>query len=238
MASIAQLFGPDHHYDRISTVDLDALYAEGIRGSSWTSTTRWWRGAGRTSRRTFLAWAHGPKPWASNSALPAIPAATGGCPRLRTTIGASYVTGVTKPRRGGFRNAAWKMGLANSQVAVVGDQLLTDILGAKRLGVKAILVDKLAKKEFIVTQFNRQVERAIRWWLVRTGKLPPMVRAVVKAAEETPVEPGEGTAKDPTQWLKPRATQGKASLRRLEIAALVPVGRGACPVRLKMKSMP
>jgi HAD superfamily phosphatase (TIGR01668 family) len=93
--------------------------------------------------------------------------------QVADALGACYVTGVTKPRRGGFLRAVEMMGLEPAQVAVIGDQLLTDILAAKRLGVHAILVDRLAAREFIITRFNRLVERVIAWLLARSTAMRP-----------------------------------------------------------------
>jgi hypothetical protein len=42
---------------------------------------------------------------------------------------------------------------------MVGDQLFTDILGAKRLGIHAILVSPLGDKELPHTRFKRRLER-------------------------------------------------------------------------------
>ena len=39
-----------------------------------------------------------------------------------------------KPRRGAFRLALSQMGLEKNQVAVVGDQIFTDVWGENRLG--------------------------------------------------------------------------------------------------------
>ncbi|MGQ9477102.1 MAG: YqeG family HAD IIIA-type phosphatase [Candidatus Bipolaricaulia bacterium] len=45
-----------------------------------------------------------------------------------------------KPRREGFRQLLREMGLAPEEAVMVGDNLFTDIWGAKRLGIYAILV--------------------------------------------------------------------------------------------------
>jgi len=42
---------------------------------------------------------------------------------------------------------------------MVGDQLFTDILGAKRLGIHAILVSPLSDKELPHTRIKRWLER-------------------------------------------------------------------------------
>ena len=47
------------------------------------------------------------------------------------------------------------------EVACIGDQILTDILGANRMGFTSILVNKLAPFETIFTRFNRMIEKPI-----------------------------------------------------------------------------
>jgi HAD superfamily phosphatase (TIGR01668 family) len=46
-----------------------------------------------------------------------------------------------KPRRAGYRKAMTQMGCTPEETAMVGDQIFTDILGAKRAGVTAFLVE-------------------------------------------------------------------------------------------------
>lgn len=46
-----------------------------------------------------------------------------------------------KPRQKGFVRAFRETGLAPSQLAVVGDQIFTDMWGARRAGCRAILVE-------------------------------------------------------------------------------------------------
>lgn len=64
-----------------------------------------------------------------------------------------------KPAKTGFRRVVSQMHLTSCQVAVVGDQLFTDILGGNRLGLFTIWVAPLSSKEFIGTKITRQLER-------------------------------------------------------------------------------
>ena len=48
-----------------------------------------------------------------------------------------------------------------SEVACIGDQILTDILGANRMEFTSILVNRMAKYETIFTKFNRFFEKFI-----------------------------------------------------------------------------
>jgi predicted HAD superfamily phosphohydrolase YqeG len=45
-----------------------------------------------------------------------------------------------------------------AEVAVIGDQIFTDVLGGNRSGLYTILVKPLAKKEFYGTKISRAME--------------------------------------------------------------------------------
>ncbi len=76
-----------------------------------------------------------------------------------------------KPRRRTFRKALAMMDLRPSQVAVVGDQVFTDILGGNRLGLYTILVRPINKREFLGTMCVRKVEKVVLMGLRRKGHL-------------------------------------------------------------------
>jgi hypothetical protein len=67
-----------------------------------------------------------------------------------------------KPSPAAFRGALRVMTLPADQVAVVGDQLFTDVLGGKLVGMRAILVEPLSAREFFTTKFVRWLERPVR----------------------------------------------------------------------------
>lgn len=58
-------------------------------------------------------------------------------------LGIGYVGRAGKPRRRGYQAAMDLAGAAPAQTAMLGDKLLTDVLGAKRSGVLAIMVEPL-----------------------------------------------------------------------------------------------
>ena len=76
-----------------------------------------------------------------------------------------------KPSPMAFRSALRRMSIdAGAQAAVVGDQLYTDVLGGKLVGMRAILVDPLSTREFITTRFVRWLERPMRARLARPDR--------------------------------------------------------------------
>lgn len=70
-----------------------------------------------------------------------------------------FVSRAYKPAKSGFRNAVTAMNLSANQVAVVGDQLFTDILGGNRAGLVTIWVKPLSAREFIGTKITRRLEK-------------------------------------------------------------------------------
>ncbi len=64
-----------------------------------------------------------------------------------------------KPSRRAFRKALRLMELSPSQVAVIGDQMFTDVLGGNRVGLFTILIRPIAEREFIGTKFMRKIEK-------------------------------------------------------------------------------
>ncbi len=70
-----------------------------------------------------------------------------------------YVSRAYKPAKTGFRQVAAVMGLSPGAVAVVGDQLFTDVLGGNRLGMFTIWVKPMSAREFIGTKVTRQLEK-------------------------------------------------------------------------------
>ncbi len=49
----------------------------------------------------------------------------------------------------------------DTEIACVGDQLLTDIYGANKMGFTSILVHPMSKKDRFVTKINRMIEKII-----------------------------------------------------------------------------
>lgn len=74
-------------------------------------------------------------------------------------LGIPFIARAYKPAKTGFRQAIATMELTESQVAVVGDQLFTDILGGNRLGLYTIWVTPLSAKEFVGTKITRRLEK-------------------------------------------------------------------------------
>lgn len=76
-------------------------------------------------------------------------------------VGLPAVPNANKPRRKGFQQALNQLELPYEDVAVIGDQIFTDIWGANRMGMFSILVVPIDKKEFFGTRILRMLERIV-----------------------------------------------------------------------------
>lgn len=84
-------------------------------------------------------------------------------------IGLPYIYRAKKPLGKAYRQAMNQLGLPEHEVAMVGDQLLTDVFGAKRQKLYTFLVRPVAESDGFVTKFNRFVERRVYNELKRKG---------------------------------------------------------------------
>lgn len=67
----------------------------------------------------------------------------------------------SKPGSKAFVKAAKLMNIQNNEVAVIGDQVFTDIYGGNRVNMFTILVKPLDRKEFFFVRLKRKPEKMI-----------------------------------------------------------------------------
>ena len=63
-----------------------------------------------------------------------------------------------KPTKNKYKKIVEKLKYKHTEIAAIGDQLLTDIVGANKLDLTSVLVNPLTKKDFSVTFINRVIE--------------------------------------------------------------------------------
>lgn len=74
-----------------------------------------------------------------------------------------YIYFAKKPSRKGFTKAKEKLGLPSQSIAVVGDQIFTDVIGANRSNMFSILVKPISKKDLLITKWKRPLEE----WIIK-----------------------------------------------------------------------
>lgn len=66
-----------------------------------------------------------------------------------------------KPRKDKYEKIIKEYNLKTIEIAAIGDQLVTDILGANKMGIRSILVNPISNVDFFATYFNRFLEKRI-----------------------------------------------------------------------------
>ncbi len=155
-------FTPTSYMPRISDIDYVQLRADGVRGvivdldntlvgyRSLTPDAQdadWVLQAANHGIRVIMV-TNNSTPWAVGVAA-----------QLEIPI----VANAHKPLGRGFRRALELLELTRESVIVIGDQLFTDVLGARIFGLRVILVDPLVRHDPLNTLPLRIAER----WLLR-----------------------------------------------------------------------
>ena len=73
-------------------------------------------------------------------------------------LGVGYISHAGKPFSRGFRKAANRLGLSMREIAVIGDQIFTDVFGGNRAGALTCYVETLDRRFFWIN-VRYQLER-------------------------------------------------------------------------------
>lgn len=66
-----------------------------------------------------------------------------------------------KPNTKKFDELIKKLEFSISEVAIIGDQILTDIVGGNKIGITTILTTPLSKQDFPITKLGRILENIV-----------------------------------------------------------------------------
>lgn len=72
-----------------------------------------------------------------------------------------YIYFAKKPCKSGLKKAKAILKLESEQIGVVGDQIMTDIIGANRMKMFPILVKPISEKDIWITKIKRPIENRI-----------------------------------------------------------------------------
>jgi uncharacterized protein len=153
-------FRPTKYAPRISQIDPAELRARGIRGAicdldntlvgfralaPLEEDAAWVRRAHDAGVAVAVLTNNG-TPWAS---------------QVAKDLGVPCIPRARKPLPNGFRRAVKVLELEPEECVVIGDQLFTDVLGAKLAGLEVILVDPLVRYDPWNTRPLRWIERIV-----------------------------------------------------------------------------
>jgi len=162
--NIWSIFAPDMSCRRITDIPLDELQELGVKGLllDLDNTITAWHKSEVTE--PICQWLCGLK----DRGFAACIVSNNHERRVKNIaeqLSLPYVYSAAKPRRKSYRRAAALLDIPLPQLAMVGDQLLTDVLGGNRAGLFTIFVEYIHPREhWGTTHIFRPLER---WVLKR-----------------------------------------------------------------------
>lgn len=81
--------------------------------------------------------------------------------RVAGKLDIPFISFGMKPLKKGLNKAKQILNLEYKNIAVVGDQIFTDVIGANRLKMFSILVKPLETKDILITKIKRPIEEAV-----------------------------------------------------------------------------
>jgi HAD superfamily phosphatase (TIGR01668 family) len=163
---------PDGFADRLSSVSLDDLAADGILGII-VDLDNTLVGYGRAELEPpDAAWIAAARARDFRICLVSNNF-TGRVMQIASDLGVPAVPSALKPLPRGFLKALGLLGTPKSRTVVVGDQLFTDVLGARLAGLRSILTRPLVAKDWMGTRVLRVLERIVLGKRPASGRLLP-----------------------------------------------------------------
>ena len=157
--SILSCFYPDEYLDSTYVIDFDALYRAGYRGVIFDIDNTLVPHGAPADERARALFCHLKEIGfdcclLSNNQLPRIEL-------FNQDIHVKFIENAHKPSVKYYRKALQMMGTNTGNTLFVGDQLFTDVYGARRTGIHSILVKPIHPKEEIQIVLKRYLERIV-----------------------------------------------------------------------------
>lgn len=165
--SFLKRFLPKQQVAGVTSIDLDALYARGIRLLliDLDNTLLGWKGSDLSEEVThWMATVH-----AVGFSVCLVSNAAAARLRVQAQrLNVDYVPVARKPSRRGLRKAMKRFRRGPEETAMIGDQIFADVLAGNRLGVYTILVVPIDLRE---QWYMKLVRRLERWVLGRLKRI-------------------------------------------------------------------
>ena len=182
---LVERFYPDEYLDSTYSIDFDELAAEGYKGVLFDiDNTLVPHGAPADDRakRLFAHLGEIGMDYCviSNNQLPRVKP-------FADAVQAKYIEDAHKPSTRNYKKAMQMMGCDEKNSLFVGDQLFTDVWGAKRAGMRTILVKPIHPKEEIQIVLKRYLEKN-RSSLLSESQGEIMIKKILQLMDQEQVE--------------------------------------------------
>lgn len=152
-------FYPDRYLSSTYKIDFDAYYKKGYRGIIFDIDNTLVPHGAPADERSKKLFAH-----LKELGFKVVLLSNNKEPRVKMfndAVQVSYIFKAGKPLKKNYLKAMEMMGTDKGNTLFVGDQLFTDVWGAKRTGIHNVLVQPIDKKEEIQIVLKRYLEKVV-----------------------------------------------------------------------------
>ena len=152
-------FYPDCYMNSTYEIDFDTYYEKGYRGVIFDIDNTLVPHGAPADERSQKLFAH-----LKELGFQVVLLSNNKEPRVKMfndVVKVSYIFRAGKPSVKNYKKAMGMMGTNEENTLFVGDQLFTDVWGAKRTGIHNILVKPIDKKEEIQIVLKRYLEKIV-----------------------------------------------------------------------------
>ncbi|MCH5275515.1 MAG: YqeG family HAD IIIA-type phosphatase [Lachnospiraceae bacterium] len=160
-----QRFYPHHEAESAYVIDYNKLYNSGFRGIIFDIDNTLVPHGAPADERAKKLFAH-----LKETGFALMLLSNNKEPRVKSfndEVGADYIYKAGKPGKTGYVRAMGKMKTTPENTLFVGDQLFTDIWGAKKAGLTTYLVKPIHPKEEIQIVLKRYLEKIVLFFYHR-----------------------------------------------------------------------
>lgn len=154
-----QCFYPDKYITSTYRIDFDRLYRQGYRGIIFDIDNTLVEHGAPADERSVALFAR-----LKELGFRIVLLSNNKEPRVKLfndAVHVQYIFKAGKPGKEGYQQAMQMMETSKEHTLFIGDQLFTDVWGAKRSGIYSILVQPIAKHEEIQIVLKRYLERIV-----------------------------------------------------------------------------
>ena len=163
-----QCFYPDKYISSTYKINFDRLYQKGYRGIIFDIDNTLVEHGAPADERSIALFTHLKQlgfriMLLSNNKEPRVK-------MFNDAVQVQYLFKAGKPGRAGYEQAMQMLQCDVTNTLFVGDQLFTDVWGARRCGIYSILVQPIARHEEIQIVLKRYLEKIVLYFYRRSGR--------------------------------------------------------------------
>lgn len=162
-------FYPDEYLDSTYSIDFEKLRAEGCRGVLFDIDNTLVPHGAPADERAIRLFAH-----LRELGIDSCLISNNQLPRVKPfadAVGTRFIEDAHKPGVKNYKKAMKMMNCTTENALFVGDQLFTDVYGAKRAGMHTILVKPIHPKEEIQIVLKRYLEKIVLHFYEKQRKM-------------------------------------------------------------------